>query len=74
VEKSKVGWRAHMHIGDLSRDEVNFVKADREILLWFLSQTHIFMWSTSEEKEIWIKPLQPKPDVINANIYHIFYV
>jgi hypothetical protein len=23
---------------------------------------------------VWIKPLQPKPDIINATIYHIVYV
>jgi hypothetical protein len=43
VENSKVGWRAHMHIGDLSSEEVNFVKVDREILPWILSWTRVFM-------------------------------
>jgi hypothetical protein len=42
------------------------VKADRGKLPWFLSWTRVFTWSISGVKAVWIKPLQPKPDVINA--------
>jgi hypothetical protein len=42
------------------------VKAGRGKLPWFIWWTRVFTWSTSEVKAVWIKPLQPKPDVINA--------
>jgi hypothetical protein len=48
------------------------VKAGRGILPWFLSWTRVFTWSTSEVKEVWIKPLQPMPDIINAPLIICF--
>jgi hypothetical protein len=48
------------------------VKAGRGILPWFLSWTHVFTWSTSEVKEVWIKPLQPMPNIINAPLIICF--
>jgi hypothetical protein len=42
------------------------VKAGEGKLLWFLSWTRVFTWSISGVKVVWIKPLQPKMDVINA--------
>jgi hypothetical protein len=36
MEKSKGGWRAHIHIGHRINMEVNYVKAGRYINRWFL--------------------------------------
>jgi hypothetical protein len=66
VENSKVGWRVHIHIRDWISEEVNYVKVGWGKLPWFIWWTRVFTWSTSEVKTVWIKPLQPNPDVVNA--------
>ena len=57
MENSKFGWRDHIHIGDWSSEEVNYVKAGQGKLSWFIWWTRVFTWSTSEVKAVWIIPL-----------------
>jgi hypothetical protein len=54
--------RVHIHIEDWSSKEVNYLKAGWGKLLWFIWWTCVSV----EVKVIWIKPLHPKTDVINA--------
>jgi hypothetical protein len=42
---------------------ISGIEIARKLIMW---RTRVFTWSISGVKEVWIKPLQPKPDVINA--------
>jgi hypothetical protein len=74
VEKSKDGWRAHIHIGHRINAEVNDVKAGRGKYHGFGDWTRVFTWWISGEKVGKLQTTFLQPDIINATIYPMVYV
>jgi hypothetical protein len=74
VEKSKDGWRAHIHIGHRINAEVNDVKVGWGKYHGFGYWIHVFMWWISREKVGKLQTTFLQPDIINATIYLMVYV